>query len=386
MGNPHAYLDYLKDEKMIQAAESVKRVDEAGYLYYMESEWDYSQIPEKFMPIFDTGCSTFFRKNLEGEPVMYRNYDYRHYYHGDRSTELTACGLVVKSANPKARYRSIGVADAFWLDRYKQEIVGGSLDDGKTDISAVVLAPYVCMDGMNEAGLTVSIMALGVDSDWNEIAYEEGCELLKSNKKNNFEFDEAGVIPSRKEKRSEIGSVAVNHADKKAWTCSMKLPKQNNAGRPTIMHTMLMRAMLDRCANVDEAVELTMMHNIVSAIPGSDFHLLIGDAQGKSVVIEFVGDETKVINTDYCTNYFLSYDDGYRDKDRRYEVLGMGLERFYDGIREDYATTLLSLVKQDPTNGYDRSKTLTTSIYHTQQKTLRVFAMGDFTKPYDFSL
>ncbi|MBQ8995907.1 MAG: hypothetical protein IJ091_08825 [Oscillospiraceae bacterium] len=386
MKNPHVLLDAMKDEKKIAAAESLRRVDEKGYLYYMESDWDYYDIPEVFMPIFDTGCSTFFVKNLEGEPMMYRNYDYRHYYHGDKNGELTALGVVVRSSNPKAKYKSIGVADAFWLDRVKQEMVEGTLDDGKTDVSALVLTPYICMDGMNEAGLTTSIMALTVDSKWTEMDYDVAVETIKTNGKENYEHDEPGFVPGPKEKRTEIGTIVVNHADKKAWVCSKELPAQKNEGKPTTIHTILMRMMLDYCGTVEEAIGLTLKYNVKSAIPGSAFHLLVGDATGKSVVLEFVGDETKIRETDHCTNYYLSFDDGYRDKDRRYECLEVGLERFHSGIREDFGTTLMALVAQDPKNGADRGKTLTSSVYNTLQKTLKVYAFGDFSQSYDFKL
>ncbi|MDO5138702.1 MAG: carcinine hydrolase/isopenicillin-N N-acyltransferase family protein [Oscillospiraceae bacterium] len=383
MGNPHAA---LTDPKLIETVESLRRVDEAGYLYYMDCGWDYYNIPKEFAPIFDAGCSTFFAKNMEGEPVMYRNYDYKHYLHGDKTTDPTSCGVVVKCCNPSARFRSIGVADAFWLDRGNQGIGRGVPDDGKTDISAFAMLPYICMDGLNEAGLTISIMALVVDSDWNEIDYEEASKLLETNDKFNFVYENTGEVPPRKAKKAEIGSVAVNHADKKAWKCSKALLEQKVEGKPTTMHTILMRMILDNCANVDEAVALTMKYNMKATMVGSDYHIMIGDANGRSVVIEWVGDETRVLETNRCTNYHLSYEDGYRGTDRRYECLEAGLDRFYNEVREDYGITLLALVKQDPTNGYDRSMTLTTSVYNTIKKTLRVFVMGDFSKSYDFTL
>ena len=384
MGNPHVLIN---DPKMVEAVETLRRVDEEGYLYYMEVDWDYYKVPKEFLPIFDSGCSTFFAKNMDGQPIMYRNYDYTHFLHGDRKSKPTACGLVVKSSNPNARFKSIGVADAFWLDRITQSIGKGAPDDGKTDVSAFAMSPYVCMDGLNEAGLCISIMALGMDSIWNEIDYEEGCKLFETNEKFNFVYEKAGEVPKKKMKRAEVGSVALNHSDKKAWTCSKELFEQKNEGKPSTIHTILMRMILDNCANVDEAVTLTKKYNIKSPIIGSDYHIMLGDANGKSVVIEWIGNDINVIETDHCTNYHLSYnDDEMRETDRRYECLEVGLERFFNGIREDYGITLLSLVKQDPTNGYDRSMTLTSSIYNTIQKTLRVFVLGDFTKSYDFTL
>jgi len=71
---------------------------------------------------------------------------------------------------------------------------------------------------------------------------------------------------------------------------------------------------------------------------------------------------------------------------KRYGIIEAAFARFSGTLREDYGVAMLELVKQDPKNGYDRSNTLTTSIYNTVKKTLRVFAMKDFTTPYDFTL
>ena len=382
MGNPHAM---LTDPKAIATVESLKRVDEAGYLYYMDCDWDYYDIPKEFMPLFDAGCSTFFAPNLDGDPIMYRNYDFAHYLHGDRTTDPTACGVVVRCSNPKARYKSIGVADAFWLDRVNQGIGQGTPDDGVTDISAFALVPYICMDGLNEAGVAVSIMALSVESDWSEIDYDEGCRLYEACNKYKYVFEEAGRVPSPKERYSEIGSIAVNHTDKKAWKATKPLVEQKVEGKPSTSHTFLMRMILDSCANVDEAIALTMKYNMKALIRGSDYHVMICDASGKSAVIEWIGDETRVLDTNISTNFRLSCEDGW-EKDRRYGILKAAFTRYFDKLREDYGIAMLDLVKQDPKNGYDRSVTLTTSVYNTVKKTLRVFAMRDFTKPYDFTL
>lgn len=383
MHNPHRV---LTDEKQIAAVESIRRVDSEGYLYCMECGWDYYKLPEVFLPILDTGCATFFVKNMKDEPVMYRNYDYRHYIGGDDTKEPTACNVVVRCANPNARYRSIGVADAFWLDRVTQLVGKGYPDDGKSDVSAFALTPYLTVDGMNEAGLTVSIMALVVDADWKEMDYEEALKAMETSKKRNVVFENAGEAPTPKEKNAEIGSIAVNHADKLAWICEKERVAQKVEGRQDTIHTILMRMMLDYCASVDEAIGLAGKYNVKSAIAGSDFHVLVGDASGRSVVLEWIGDDLSVIETNRCTNYRLTYEDGFRGTDRRYECLCTGLERFYDRLREDYGTMMLQLVKQDPSNGYDRSMTLFSCLYNTAEKTLRVYSMGDFSKAYDFAL
>ena len=80
----------------------------------------------------------------EGKPIYGRNFDYK--------MDMTA--VLVRTA-PRNGYRSIGMADAGWIGYGL-----GSLDDGKTDVSAAVGMPYLIMDGLNEKGLAVSVLKL----------------------------------------------------------------------------------------------------------------------------------------------------------------------------------------------------------------------------------
>jgi len=58
----------------------------------------------------------------------------------------------------------LGFVDAYWLGLLK-----GFYDDGTTDISTLMLAPYLIVDGMNEDGLALSTLALdGMPTDQNE--------------------------------------------------------------------------------------------------------------------------------------------------------------------------------------------------------------------------
>ena len=61
---------------------SLLRLDDDGYLYYMDYTKDYYS-PEvidalRKLGFVDSGCSSFFTHNTEGEPITCRNYDYPH--------------------------------------------------------------------------------------------------------------------------------------------------------------------------------------------------------------------------------------------------------------------------------------------------------------------
>ena len=248
--NPHAY---LADEKQIAAVESIKRVDDEGYLYHMECNYDYYDIPDVFKKVIDAGCSTFVAKNLEGEVLFCRNYDFSHYLHNDKSNPRTGINVIVEGNNTKAKYRSLGVADAYWLD-FKNGTYGkGAADDGETDLSPFIVTPYICMDGMNEKGLAVSILALCMKSDWIEIPYDSYEETLDKNK-DNFFLDKTGEVPDPYWLKASHGSIAVNEADKKAWISKKDWMQTNKENQPYYLHPVAMRMVLDYCASVVEAI------------------------------------------------------------------------------------------------------------------------------------
>lgn len=76
-------------------------------------------------------------------------------------------------------------------------------------------------------------------------------------------------------------------------------------GKPALTTTTAIRLLLDRAANVDEAVELLKQHDMNSSI-GAAHHFAIADATGKSVVVEYVNGEMLVTETNIVTNHYLA--------------------------------------------------------------------------------
>jgi len=382
--NPHAY---LLDPEQIKTVESIKRVDDAGYLYHMDCTYDYYQIPEVFKKMFDAGCATFITKNLEGDVLFCRSYDYSHYLNNDKENNpRTGINVIVEGHNPKAKYKSLGVSDAYWLDFKNGTYVNGVCDDCKTDLSAFIACPYICMDGINEKGLGVCILALPVETDWEEIAYDTYKEKLNPKKKNHT-LTQAGQVPTKTDHDIDIGSIVVNETDKKAWLAHKKTIKTNKPNQPTMLHPVMMRMMLDNCATVQEAIALANTVNVGTAEPGSDFHVMVCDASGDSKLLEWAGDEMKVIDINHATNFFVSREDKFGAGYERDKMLEAGLYRAEKkGMREDYAELMLHAVCQDPTNGMDRGKTQYSCIYNLTKGTLKIFSFGDFDKSYDYTL
>ena len=382
--NPHAY---LKDEKQIEAVESIKRVDEKGYLYEMKAEYDWYDLPYAFKQVIDTGCSTFVTKNREGEVLFCRNYDYSHFYLNQRSNPRTGINVIVKGNNPKAKYKSLSVADAFWLDFKNGIYIEGVADDGKSDVSPFILCPMICMDGMNEEGLAISILALGVKADWNETDYE-GYEGKLNQNKTNFFLENSGEVPDPYWLSASVGSMAVNHADQKAWIASSEQPQTKEPGKPTLLHPILMRMVLDNCASVKEAIAYMSDFNVKSAIAGSDFHIMLADKSGDHKLVEWPDGHMECVDIDHATNHYVTKEDlFFKDGCGRDEILKAGLFRTRGvGMSQDYAADVLKLAVQDPQNGIDRGKTQYSAIYNLEKKTMRIYSFGDMSKYWDYQL
>lgn len=69
--------------------------------------------------------------------------------------------------------------------------------------------------------------------------------------------------------------------------------------------TSAIRLLLDRAANVDEALKLLEDYDMNSSI-GMAHHLSISDKEGNSVVVEYVAGEMIVTETDVVTNHYLA--------------------------------------------------------------------------------
>ena len=66
--NPHVL---LKDEAQIRTVESLKRLSPDGKLYYMESVWDYSEIPDAFKnKVYEASRRNYDRLVAEGKAIL----------------------------------------------------------------------------------------------------------------------------------------------------------------------------------------------------------------------------------------------------------------------------------------------------------------------------
>ncbi len=337
-----------------------QKVDDRGRLYYTEYTGNYDSpfvtfLFDKIKPVRDGGCSAFYIDSADGGYRTGRNYDMPH---KDKEGNTTGLNLVVR-CNPEGRYRSVGVADFAMLSRIGLNYTAGAFDKGQLTDVLLSLAPYICVDGINEKGLSVSILALDL---------KEG---------------ETAVFQTEEEKESDI-------------------------------ITGLLRRILDNCASVSEAVEMAKNTNLVNTF-GADFHLFVTDDLGKSAVFEWRYNTLIVTYTDMVTNFYVAFDDAedcYIDGVLKEKYVapaenpqnyrfgyGHGYERFKtlmsymaenaaDGtlsMTNREITDVLKAVSQEYTGG-PTSLTQYSAIYDNSSRCLDICVYPDYSKVYHYDI
>lgn len=258
---------------------------------------------------------------------------------------VSSSNMLVHNVTKGAR-ESICVSALPFLD--KDVYVAGALSDGKTDLSIPVTASiYCCLDGMNDAGLFIGVLSL----------------------------------------RGTGG--AVQHDSKKS----------------DIVPTLAIRLALDGCTSVDEAVEVFRSHNFFADGENSDsnYHFLIADASGKSVVVEYyrpgevppLSDPAakdwsmNLLDTDHVTNFYLS--EGWQNVGggrERYDKLHETLEKKNRVMTEDECMSLLDDVHTDLNSegGDITSNTQWSVVYNLTKKTATICVDKDYKRRIPYNL
>lgn len=202
-----------------------------------------------------------------------------------RNFELGGSDALSVYTHPKNGYASVSTVST--------DIMGvGANSDIKTDDlygrALMLAAPYLAVDGMNEKGLFAALL----DLDPGEI-----------------------------------------HTDN---------------GKPDLMTTLAVRLLIDRAANVEEAIELLGQYDMHS-VHGVAQHLFLADARGNAAVIEWHRNEMKVVDSKICTNFRMSakaLEGDFSGQCDRFDHLSEALAAKNEFSPEE-AMGLLEEVKQD---------------------------------------
>lgn len=146
--------------------------------------------------------------------------------------------------------------------------------------------------------------------------------------------------------------------------------------------TAAIRLLLDRAATVDEAVELLAQYDMHSDI-GRGHHLAISDAQGNSVVVEYIDNIMYVTDTPLVTNHYLTegekYGIGNDESHARFEKV-MKQDEEKDGTMD------ISQLKSVMQSASYEKETQWTILYDMDGKSMDFYWKCQYDSPIHFEL
>lgn len=178
-------------------------------------------------------------------------------------------------------------------------IFGRNLDNQTTDLAVIKTSPK----GAYSSVSVVNLSFLGYTEDFTPNALSNRLNTLAT-----AYFPLDGI----NEKGLAVGVLQLQ----------APATAQDN-GKPDVGTTLAIRAMLDKCATVDEAVEWLKGVDMYAAAKGC-YHFQIADATGKSVVVSYVDNEMIITEKENgfiaATNFYLH--------DVPFEYDAQGLDRY----------------------------------------------------------
>lgn len=156
-----------------------------------------------------------------------------------------------------------------------------------------------------------------------------------------------------------------------------------DTGKTDVGTTLAIRAMLDKCATTDEAIELLRGFDMYAAAKGC-YHFQIADAQGKSVIVSYVNNEMVITEKEEkgfiaATNFYLHdvpFDYEKQGLDR-YEILEKTLTEKKSVLTDKEGMELLRAVRITGTDPDEKGRVYSTqwsSVYDLTNPALHLCA------------
>lgn len=159
-----------------------------------------------------------------------------------------------------------------------------------------------------------------------------------------------------------------------------------DTGRPGITTTTAVRLLLDKAANVEEAIGLLKQYDM-HASAGMMLHLALIDRSGRSVAVEYVNNEMSVIETPVVTNFYLTPGDkfgiGTEQSHTRYDMLMTRLSEQPVMDMEDMKEAMSSVSKN---NFGEFASTEWTVVYDQDTGELRYYHRENYDDYMTFSI
>ena len=243
-----------------------------------------------------------------------------------RNFDWEECDKMLVHTIPKNSYESIATCNLEFLGFGEDWKPDGSIGDKFMALASV----YAILDGMNEKGLCVADLM---------VSREEGVD--------------------------------------------------QNTDKPDITITSALRLLLDKAANVDEAIALLSQYDMHFSL-GRAQHFSISDATGRSVAVEWKNGEMVVTDTPVVTNFYLHEDDGTSGSDQsyvRFDTLTKRLETAKGMMTAEEIRSALAAAAQSNFPGENGGElTCWSLVYNQRELTAAFYDTEDWAHPYALSM
>jgi len=160
--------------------------------------------------------------------------------------------------------------------------------------------------------------------------------------------------------------------------------------RPDLTTTSALRLLLDKAASVGEALELLEQYDMNFSID-SAHHFALSDTTGRSVVVEYIGAEMVVTDTDVVTNHYVAQREGlpkgFETSYLRYESLASfrdqdnGRSRTPSEVRDAMAAAAASHFNYFQ-EGHENHRTQWTLVCDIDALSVSFYRCEDWEHPY----
>ena len=161
---------------------------------------------------------------------------------------------------------------------------------------------------------------------------------------------------------------------------------EQNTDKPDITTTTTIRLLLDKAANVDEAIELLNSYDMHASF-GYMVHFAIADRNGNSVVVEYVNNEMVVTETPAVTNFYLAEGEkngiGTLQSHERYEIL---MNRLADSETMEMNDVRDALDSVSKDNFGEFESTEWSIVMNQSTGVVRYYHRENYEEPYVFTV
>ncbi|MCH5186163.1 MAG: linear amide C-N hydrolase [Oscillospiraceae bacterium] len=156
--------------------------------------------------------------------------------------------------------------------------------------------------------------------------------------------------------------------------------------KPDITTTTAIRLLLNKAADVDEAIELLNQYDMHDSL-GMMVHFAISDANGRCVAVEYIDNEMIVTESPVVTNFYLAEGDkqgiGSSQSHTRFKTLTDTLNAKPVMEADDVKNALESVSKH---HFHDGETTEWSIVYNQAQGTAQYFHRENYDKSYMFNV